>query len=169
MQKNTLKLIRSGIIASLYIVLSLVTLPISGGAIQFRIAEGLTILPLFFLESVPALFVGCFLFNLISGLPFYDVILGSLITLAAAILTYFTGKILKNNLLKVGVGGFFPVILNALLLPVTWYYFSGELAFVYGMTVLSLLISQSLSIYVVGTTLFMGINKLKTKGIQFFE
>lgn len=169
MQKNTLKVVRAGIIAALYIVLSFVTFPISGGAIQFRIAEGLTLLPLFFLESVPALFVGCFLFNIISGLPIYDVVFGSIITLVAGILTFLVGKIVKNKIAKIIVGGIFPVLLNAFLLPVVWYFCYGQIEFGYLLSVVSLLISQSLSIYAVGSILFISISNLKDKQVKFFD
>jgi uncharacterized membrane protein len=169
MPKKTLLLARAGIIASLYVVLSFVTFPISGGAIQFRIAEGLTLLPLFFIESVPALFVGCMLFNLISGLPVYDVVFGSLITLVAGVCTWGVGKTLKNKCVKIIVGGIFPVLFNAFFLPVIWYFCYGQLEFAYILSVLSLLISQALSVYAVGTFLSIAVSRLKDKKVKFFD
>lgn len=169
MRKTTLKMVRAGVIASLYIVLSLVTFPVSGGAIQFRVSEGLTLLPLLFVESIPALFVGCLLFNLISGLPLYDVLLGSLVTLVAAVCTYLISKAIKNKWIKIIVGGLFPVLLNAFLLPVFWYYFSGGLEHVYLLSVAFLLISQSVSVYAVGTVLYLSLEKLKDRKIRFLE
>ena len=44
-------IVRAGLIAGLYVVLSLLTLPIASGAIQFRLSEALTILPLFFIST----------------------------------------------------------------------------------------------------------------------
>ena len=167
MNKKTLKLTRCAIIGALYIVLSYVTLPISGGAIQFRIAEGLTLLPLLYVESIISVFVGCFLFNLLSGLPFYDVLFGSIITLVAGALTYLTGRVIKNKGLNIFVGGLFPVLLNAFFLPVIWYYIYGKLEFAYLVSVLSLLISQALSVYLVGTLEITYLYKLKDKGIGF--
>ena len=169
MNKKTLKLTRSSIICALYVVLSCVTLPISGGAIQLRIAEALTLLPLLYAESIPAIFIGCFLFNLLSGLPFYDVLFGSLITLLAGILTYLFGLLIKNKGLKVLVGGLFPVLLNAFLLPVIWFYVYGQLEFAYVFSVLSLLISQALSVYLVGSVLVIHLFKMQKKGIIFLR
>ena len=57
---STSRICRAGIVASVYFVLTYFFQAISFGPIQFRVAEALTILPLFFLESAPALFVGCF-------------------------------------------------------------------------------------------------------------
>lgn len=70
----------------------------------------------FFIESVPALFVGCLLTNL-GGLGVYDIIIGSLTTLLAAICTYFTGKLIKNKYLKFFIGILFPIIFNAFAVP----------------------------------------------------
>ena len=169
MQNNTVKIVRAGVIGGLYIVLSFVTFGFSGGAIQFRVAEGLTLSPLLFIESVPALFVGCFLFNLISGLPLYDVIFGSLITLLAGVLTYLIGKIIKNKAIKVIIGGLFPVLLNALLLPVIWYFVYGSLEYMYLISVAFLIVSQSLSVYILGTTLYLALEKLKNKEVKFLK
>ena len=172
MQKNstqTLKLVRSGIISALYVVLSFIVMPISGGAMQFRPSEALTLLPLLYLESVPALFIGCFIFNLISGLPILDVVFGSLVTLVAGICTYLVGKKIQSIPLKVVFGGLFPVLLNAFLLPIVWYYVYGELQLMYIISVLSLLLSQSLSVYALGSWLYVGALRLKEKGVKYLE
>ena len=159
MNKHTLRLMRAGIIGALYVVLSLVTLPISGGAIQFRVSEGLTLLPLLYLEAVPALFIGCFLFNLLSGLAFYDVLIGSLVTLVAGLLTYLIGKVIKPKFFKILVGGLFPVLLNALILPIVWIYLLGQSEVLYLITFVSLLISQTLSVYTVGSAIYLPMAK----------
>lgn len=162
MQKNstnTIILARCGIISALYVVLSLVSLPV--GAIQFRASEGLTLLALFLPESVVSLFVGCIITNLITGCAVLDIVLGSLITLTAGVLTYITGKILKNTALKIIVGGIFPVFLNALLLPLIWSACYGAGEYVYYIQALILLASQSVSVYGVGTVIFLGARKIK--------
>ena len=169
MSKNTLKYVRAGIIGALYVVLSLITLPIASGAIQLRVAEGLTLLPLIFPESIPALFIGCLLFNFISALPIYDVLLGSLITLVASVLTYIVGKLIKNKALKVFVGGLFPVLLNAIFLPIIWLAFTGELSYVYGLSVLFIFLGQAVSVYTVGTITYVTIDRLRDKKLKFLE
>lgn len=168
MQKNsTLVLVRAGVISALYVALSFITMPISGGVVQFRPSEGLTLLPLLYLESIPALFIGCILFNLISGLPIYDVILGSVITLVACVFTYIISKLIKKTPLKIFLGGLFPVLLNALFLPLIWYWFSGQMQTVYILSVLSLFISQSLSVYVIGTIVYTVLSRLKSRGVEY--
>ena len=113
-------LCRAGVIAALYTVITWALGSFSYGPFQIRPAEAFTILPLFFPETIPALYVGCILANLISLYGMYDVFLGSLATLFAAIFTYLTGKLIKNHILRVAIGGSFPVILNAYIVPAVW-------------------------------------------------
>ena len=153
MSKSTTKLVRAGLIAGLYVVLSLLTFPIASGAIQFRLSEALTLLPLFFVEAIPALFVGCLLSNLLTGCVLIDVILGSVITLVAAFFTYFTGKVFNKLYLKIIIGGLFPVILNAVFLPIIWLIAYKVSEHVYILQVAFLIISQTISVYVCGVSL----------------
>ena len=163
MSSATKSIVRAGLIAGLYVVLSLLTLPMASGAIQFRLSEALTIMPLFFVEAIPALFVGCMLSNLITGCMLLDVFLGSVITLLCAVLTYFVGRITKNAPLRIVIGGFFPVILNALFLPIIWVVVYGAIEYVYLLQVVFLLISQSLSVYGFGIPLYFAIKKHQHK------
>ncbi len=165
----TKALARAGIIASLYIVLSLLTLPLASGAIQLRISEILTLLPLLYLEAVPALFVGCLLSNLITGCAVFDIILGSLITLTCALLTFLMGKIIKNKFFKILMGGSFPVLLNAFLLPLIWILCYGAIEYAYYLQALFLLDGQALAVYALGVPTYLSITKLKEKGVGFLS
>lgn len=165
MPKSTKILVRAGLISALYVVLSLITFPIASGAIQFRISEALTILPLFFIEAVPALFVGCLLSNFITGCMVFDVLFGSLITLVASLLTYLTGRLIKNIKLSLVIGGIFPVILNALFLPLIWLL-AGVIEYAYWVQVGFLLISQALSVYLLGFPLGLAILRKEKKSKQ---
>ncbi|MDD4772859.1 MAG: QueT transporter family protein [Eubacteriales bacterium] len=81
-------LTRAAVIGALYAALTMMLTPFSFGALQFRISEAMSLLPLFFPEAIPGLFVGCAIANIITpNIPVLDVIFGSLATLAAAFLT----------------------------------------------------------------------------------
>ena len=83
-----------GMVAAIYVVLTLIFQPISFGAIQFRIAEVMTLMPIMTPYAVPGLFVGCLLANWLGGGIWFDVALGSIATLLAAIFpTIFNGLI----------------------------------------------------------------------------
>ncbi|MBE7062721.1 MAG: QueT transporter family protein [Clostridia bacterium] len=95
------------IIAAVYAALTLVLSPISMGAVQCRISEALTILPLFTPVAIPGLFIGCLIANVFLG-SVYDIVFGSLTTLLAAFLTW---KCRKNKYIAM----LFPVVLNAVI------------------------------------------------------
>jgi len=61
---------------------------LASGAIQVRISEALTILPVFTPAAIPGLFIGCLLSNLLTGCMPLDVVFGSLATLIGACGTY---------------------------------------------------------------------------------
>ena len=156
---------RAGLIGALYVALIFPTFSLASGFFQIRLAEALCILPLFYVEAVPGLFIGCMVANFISGATLIDIILGALITLISAILTYLVGKLIKGDrpLIKFIIGGFFPVILNATLLPIIWYFAYGGFEVYYFYNFLSLLLSQSFSIYVLGLFVNTGVRKMLKK------
>ena len=81
-------LARAAMIAAMYVVLTLVFQPISFGAVQFRIAEALMLLPVLTVDAVPGLFIGCLLANLLGGGVWFVVLLGAVATLLAAVFAY---------------------------------------------------------------------------------
>ena len=96
---STKKLCRAGIIAALYVVLTWPLGSLAFGTLGFQIrpAEALTMLPFFYVESIPALYVGCLLANVITGNA-WDIGLGSLCSLVAAALTWLAGRFQKHPL-----------------------------------------------------------------------
>ncbi len=92
--KNVLLLVRAALIAAIYVVLTcfVSTIGLASGAIQVRVSEALTVLPYFSVAAIPGLSVGCFLANLLTGAPVYDVVFGSLATLLGASGTYLLRK-----------------------------------------------------------------------------
>ena len=88
--------------------------PISYGPIQFRVSEALTLLPFYFPEAIPGLFIGCIFANFFGGFGLIDMIFGSLATLIAAILTRKSRNIF--------IGAFWPVISNAIIIGAELHY-----------------------------------------------
>ena len=88
-RKNKIALFvtRGALIAAMYVALTYLAslFGLSSGAIQFRISEMLCIMPLFFPEAIPGLFIGCLISNILAGGVIYDVIFGSIATLIGAI------------------------------------------------------------------------------------
>ena len=114
MKKNTTKMVAfGGMIAALYVVLTMLAaaLGLASGAIQIRLSEALTILPVFTTAAIPGLTVGCVLANLSTGCAAWDVVFGSLATLRGAIGT----RLLRKKPLLAWIP---PVISNMAIIPI---------------------------------------------------
>jgi uncharacterized membrane protein len=112
-KNNTLKLVNGGLVAALYVVLTVLAAQfnLASGAIQVRFSEALTILPVFTGAAVPGLAIGCVLANLLTGCAAWDVVFGSLATLIGAIGT----RLLKDKPLLAWIP---PVLSNMAIIPI---------------------------------------------------
>ena len=110
----------AAVIAALYAALTLGFQAISYGAVQFRVSEAMTLLPVLFPEAVPGLAVGCLISNLFNplGTTVYDVVFGTLATLLAAILT----RRIKGS---IWLRALPPVICNAVIIGMVLTYAYG--------------------------------------------
>lgn len=143
---GTKRLAQGAVIAALYVALTLIFAPISFGAVQLRVSEALTILPLFTPAAIPGLFVGCVLANLIAGAVVWDVVFGSLATLIGAAVGY----ALRRNRWLVPI----PAILaNTLVIPFVLRYGYGMRDLPLWLSALYILIGEILSCYVLGELL----------------
>lgn len=104
---------RAAVVAALYAALCFFFKPLSYGSIQLRISEALCVLPAFMPEAIPGLFIGCIIANLTGGssVALIDMILGSITSLIAALLTRRIFKKTQSLLLALLP----PVVLNALI------------------------------------------------------
>ena len=169
------RICRAGIIAALYVALTYAFGAISfNGILQIRPAEALCILPLFFPEAVPALFIGCILSNLASPFIIYDVPIGSLATLIAALGTYFAGRLIKNDIARFITGGLFPVLANAFIIPIIIVYLCGDLCgysiatIAYWVNFASLCATEGLWVCALGGILYFSISAMRKRGVSVF-
>ena len=144
--KKTIVLTRTAVIAALYSVITLLLYPISFGPIQCRVSEALTILPLFYAEAVPGLTIGCFIANCFSGGA--DMLFGTLATLIAAVLPYFSRKIY--------LGVFPPVLANMFIVPVI-FVLAGDLSEPYWFNALTVGAGEAIAVIVGGVLLYFAL------------
>ncbi|MCR4739191.1 MAG: QueT transporter family protein [Lachnospiraceae bacterium] len=118
--KKVLFISQAAAIAALYVVLTLfiASFNLANGAIQIRISEALTILPVFTAAAVPGVAIGCFLSNILTGCALPDIIFGTLATLIGALGT----RYLKNTKFMFTLP---PVLSNALIIPFILKYAYG--------------------------------------------
>ena len=152
---STRRLAVSGIIAAVYAGLTLF-LPIPQyGAVQFRLAEALTVLPWLIPEAIPGLAVGCFLANLL-GSPFMlDWLFGTLATLLAAL---WTAKLKHRALAALP-----PVLCNAFIVgaEIAWLSTDGGSAFwsAYAFNILTIGLGEAIVCFVLGGLLLRALNR----------
>ncbi|MBO7671076.1 MAG: QueT transporter family protein [Oscillospiraceae bacterium] len=150
--KSVLFLTQGAIIAAMYVALTYIFAPISFSEIQIRIAEALTILPVFTPAAIPGLFLGCLLGNIMGGAAAPDVILGSLATLIGA---FFTWK-LRNH--SPWLAPLPPIVSNTVIIPfVLRYAYLIELPI--PLMMLTVCIGEILSCGVLGMLLYFVLDK----------
>ncbi len=169
MQKNTKKytiyVVKGALIAAIYAVLTLVLAPISYGniGIEFRVAEALTILPIFTSAAIPGLTVGCVVANLIgmsvSGLGMADVVFGSLATLIAAIATYLFRKVTFKGFPLLSFLP--PIIANAIVVGFELSIILTDVfpSFLWAFFVIG--VGEAVVVFVLGTPLYLLFEKDK--------
>ena len=145
--KHTVKWLAQGaLIAALYVVLTIVFAPISFGAMQVRVAEVMTIFPLFTSAAIPGLFLGCLLANLLGGAIVWDVLFGSLATLIGAAIGY----ALRRNRWLVPI----PAILsNTVIVPLILRYGYGIVELPLWLSALYILAGEIVGCYLLGELL----------------
>ena len=153
-KSTALFLSQGAIIAAMYVALTIIFAPISFGAVQVRIAEALTILPLFTPAAVPGLFIGCLIANGLGGGILLDVIFGSIATLIGAALGY----LLRFNRWLVPIPA---VVSNTIIVPMVLKYGYGIDMPIY-LLMIYILIGEIVGCYLLGELLATGIMKRKS-------
>ena len=152
--KNLLFMTQAAMIATIYVALTYLFAPISFSEIQIRIAEALTILPVFTPAAVPGLFIGCLIGNTVSGALLPDIVCGSLATLIGA---FFTWKLRNAHPFLAPVP---PIVANTLVVPfVLKYAYLVDLPIPFMM--LTVCIGEILSCGVLGLILYYALRPHK--------
>ena len=104
---STRRITKAGVVAAIYVVLTVSLSALSYGGIQFRIAEALMLLCLFSKDYVVSLTIGCFIANIFSTVGAVDTIVGTSATLIAGLCIY-----LLRNKLNYFTASLFPIVIN---------------------------------------------------------
>ncbi|QGG59248.1 QueT transporter family protein [Loigolactobacillus bifermentans] len=96
-------LAKIGLVTALYLCLTLLLNPLSYGAVQLRLGEGLNHLTVFHRRYILALTLACALANLMSPLGIIDVIFGSLETLIMTSVSYWLTRHVKRVTYRLGM------------------------------------------------------------------
>lgn len=154
--KKVLFLTQAAMIAAIYVVLTIVFQPFSFGQIQVRIAEALTILPMFTPAAIPGLYIGCMIGNILGGSILPDIILGSFATLIGAVFTYLLRK--QSRYLAILP----PIISNTVIVPLVLRYAYGILLPI-PLMMLTVGIGEVISCGVLGIVIHSALKKYQYK------
>ena len=134
--KSTVYIVQAAVIAALYAALTILQNTLLPGtasmAVQFRVAEVLTILAVFTPAAIPGLTIGCVIANIssLSVLGPYDLIFGSIASLLAAVLMYL---LRSKRLFKLPVASaLMPAIANGIIVGFEIEFFFVEGGFHFG-------------------------------------
>lgn len=116
--KGTLFLVQAAVIGAIYVVLTLLFVPLGFGEVQVRFSEALTVLPYFTPAAIPGLFVGCIIANFLGGAIPIDILFGSIATLLGAVFTY---RLRGNKWLA----PLPPIAANVVIVPYVLHYGYG--------------------------------------------
>ena len=143
----------AGIVAALYVVLTLLISLIPGfatSAIQVRVSEALCILTFFTPWAIPGLTIGCFLSNLLLGCVWQDILFGTVATLLGAVGGWLLRKI------SVWLVPLPTVLANAIIVPfVLKYAYGAEGAIPFFM--LTVGVGELIAAFGLGMTLYFAL------------
>lgn len=158
----------AALIAAGYAALTLVFQPISFYAVQLRVSEALTVLPILTPSAVPGLFIGVLIANAV-GSPFglVDIVLGSLLTLLAAVLTrHFRARPLVALLWPVAVNAFGVAAYIQLLMRLPSFTVAGVQVPPYWGAVITIAAGEAVAVFCLGYPLLVVLRRF---GRRLFE
>ena len=157
MKDNKVRFLAQGaMIAAVYVALTVVFAPISFSEIQVRVAEALTILPVFTPAAIPGLFIGCLIGNIAGGALVPDIIFGSLATLIGA---FGTWKLRRAHPFLAPVP---PILANTVIVPFVLFYGYG-VNIPIPLQMLTVGLGEVLSCGVIGLIFLLALEKYRDK------
>ena len=154
------KLAMAAMVAAIYFVLCYFgnIFQLTFGPVQVRLGEALTVLPFLFPATAPGLALGCLLTNILSPYGPIDMVVGTLATAIAALLT--------ARMPRWYLAALPPIVMNALLLPPMWAWaaagaVNGAFWAAYGWNLWTFVVGEAAACYVLGTVLRKAMSRVK--------
>lgn len=160
-KKSTLYITQAAVIAALYVALTYASnaLGLAYNAIQFRLSEILTVLPVFTPAAIPGLAIGCLIANISSPFGIVDIICGTLASLLAALASY----ALRNVTFK-GIpilSTLPPVLFNGLIIGLEIWYLGEQTAELFFISALEIMAGQTVMCVIAGIPFITAIKKTR--------
>ncbi|MBS7527989.1 QueT transporter family protein [Fusibacter paucivorans] len=115
MKRNTHFLVKTALVAALYVVITFAFYFLSYEAVQFRVSEVMVLLAFIDPLYIPGLVLGCFMANLMGPYGIIDAVFGSFSSLVALLMIYKTRQVLGYNLKGLIVASLWPAIFSFII------------------------------------------------------
>lgn len=160
-KKSTLYITQAAVIAALYVALTYVSnsVGLAYNAVQFRLSEILTVLPVFTPAAIPGLAIGCMISNISGPFGIVDIVCGTAASILAAICSYYA----RNVRLK-GVpvlSAFFPVLFNSIIIGLEIWYLGDKTAELFLISALEIGAGQTVMCMLIGIPFIKAIKKTR--------
>jgi uncharacterized membrane protein len=119
------KLVKAGLIAAIYAVITIIIAPLGYGPIQFRISEVLVLLAFIDPVYTIGLTIGCLVANIFGGVGILDIVFGTLATFISCKGIELTRKVIKRDTLSLIVASLWPVVINGIIIGLVLTYSVG--------------------------------------------
>lgn len=148
---NVQEMTKVGLVAALYVAVTLVLAVISFGTVQLRLSEMFNYLVLFHKRYIVAVTLGVVLANFLSPMWWIDVPIGGMATLIVLIICRIVTKNMKNLVMK--------LIITGVLFTASMFTVAAQIAFIseapfwpiYGMVA----VGEAFSMLVGGVTIYL--------------
>ena len=118
-ESKAYQIVSIALIAGLYVVVTMITAPLSFGVLNFRIAEALNFLGLYRQRHIYALTLGVFISNYFAFGPL-DMIIGSLSTLVFVTLGKYLANYIVDDVMKEHAWKIDPMLIKYLIMAITF-------------------------------------------------
>ena len=158
-KKSTLYITQTAVIAALYVALTYASnsLGLAYNAIQFRLSEILTVLPVFVPSAIPGLVIGCIISNLSSPFGVIDIVCGSLATLLAAVCTYWLRSVRIKGLPLLATLP--PVIFNGIIIGLEICYLGNKTAELFLVSALEVVVGEIVMCVIIGSAFIKAVER----------
>lgn len=115
MNNKTNFLVRTAVVASLYVVITFAFYFLSYEAVQFRVSEIMVLLAFIDPLYIPGLVIGCFMANILGPFGIIDAIFGSFASFLGLLMIVKTRKWFGNTLKGIVIASLWPAIFSFII------------------------------------------------------
>lgn len=151
----TQKIVRAGLIAAIYAVITIAIAPLGYGPIQFRVSEILVLLAFIDPFYTIGLTLGCLVANILGGVGMLDIVFGTLATFVSCKGIELTRRLIKRDTLSLIIASLWPVVINGVIIGLVLAYSVGIPFYI---IMAQIALSEFIIVTIIGVPVFKVLN-----------